>query len=176
MKLASRQILQPVEIAGQYINGYHCIAVGANCLGDNQDALYLATDMKSFNNTLNSTMLHVIVGLNHNSTGKSVYSNIALYVEGALGPDGLASVNNFAYQNSAMQWSPAVENANLAFVVTVSFDCSGDPTCINAAKAGVKNGQAVGYAERAYLETATKTGPSIAEIVPATLLVFVSEN
>eukprot|EP00042_Codosiga_hollandica_P022006 m.79065 g.79065 ORF g.79065 m.79065 type:complete len:163 (+) comp50620_c0_seq1:112-600(+) len=159
-----------MERGGQYISGYHCIATKSDCVGDNQDALYME---KSHYAHLGGKDIHVIVGLNHNATGKAVYSNIALYLPGATGvPTAAAVLENSQYAGSADSWAPNLDNVDKAYVVTIEQHCPPDsPYCIDASKAGASADEAT-YIARAYLEEATRTGPSPAEILPPTFLHF----
>ncbi|HOO53820.1 MAG TPA: hypothetical protein PLX30_06225 [Methanothrix sp.] len=109
----------------------------------------------------------IVYGVNHVATGKSTYSNFALY--GADVWNGVGMITDVDFTGSAEEYLPDNPNAKYLYVYKVARNCEGDPHCYELPYGmggyGIDLDQPLFIAWRMYLEEATKTGPSYSEIV-----------
>lgn len=110
----------------------------------------------------------IVYGVNHVATGKATYSNFAVY--GADGWNGLKAITDKDFNGSAEEYLPDDPNAKYLYVYKIARNCSkGDQYCYEVPYGmgpyGIELNQPLFIFWRAYLEKATKTGPSYSEIV-----------
>jgi len=109
----------------------------------------------------------IVYGVNHVATGKSTYSNFALY--GADVWNGVGMITDVDFTGSAEEYLPDNPDAKYLYVYKISRNCEGDPHCYEVPYGmggyGIDLDQPLFIAWRMYLEETTKTGPSYSEIV-----------
>jgi len=169
--------------------GIDAIQRGIDAVGPSNDAMYLWTanqDVSSptppfFDTTQyydflrdppitlgNSTGEFIIVyGVNHVATGKATYASFTLY--GADVWNGVGTVTDADFIGTAEEYLPDNPDAKYLYVYKIARDCEGEPNCFELPSGmgsyGIEPDQPLFIAWRAYLEGATKTGPSYSEIV-----------
>lgn len=137
-----------------YDNGDDCLRACAECRGDNRDTVYRLVNFGEVG--LNEVLL--VVGVNHNRTGKSTYTNFTVY--DADQELGLDSVDVY---NTAQQW-------NLTIISRRDIDLPEDVRNMNPRVIVLPDGvKRVYVAERAYVQTLGSPNISAA---PDTLLPF----
>ena len=147
--------------APNFENGYDCMDQGIRCSGDNQDTLYPNSGKairrsKICTNTFgrfcpitrrttlqeDGSDFFLVTGVNHNATGRALYSNIAMY-----NVDRLESVGSFnsmpidlsadSYVDSAKKYMGNRSIAKYLFAVKVTRKCGEDETfCLELPKSG----------------------------------------
>ncbi|MDD4651133.1 MAG: hypothetical protein PHQ34_02775 [Methanothrix sp.] len=109
----------------------------------------------------------IIYGVNHIATGKAAYSSATIY--GAAGWNGVGAIHDASFNGTAQEYLPDNPNAKYLYVYKIARNCSGDPNCFvvptGPGAYGIAPNQPLMIFWRAYLENATKTGPSYSEIV-----------
>lgn len=109
----------------------------------------------------------IVYGVNHVATGKATYQNFVPY--GADIWNGVGMVTDLDFNGTAQEYLPDNPNAKYLYVYKVARHSQGDPHCYevpyNAKGYGIDLDQPIMIGWRAYLEKATKTGPSYSEIV-----------
>jgi hypothetical protein len=110
----------------------------------------------------------IVYGVNHVATGKATYSNFAIY--GADVWNGVKAITDKDFNGSAKEYLPDDPNAKYLYVYKLARNCSaGDQYCYEVpygvGSHGIELDQPLFIGWRAYLEKATKTGPSYSEIV-----------
>jgi len=109
----------------------------------------------------------IVYGVNHVATGKSTYSNFALY--GADAWNGVGMITDVDFTGSAEEYLPDNPDAKYLYVYKIARNCEGDPHCYELPYGmggyGIDLDQPLFIAWRMYLEEPTKTGPSYSEIV-----------
>jgi hypothetical protein len=152
------------------LEGWVAYASDTNAQGDNRDTIYLKADNFQFKS---DDDFLIIYGLNHDKSGKSIYSNCVLYGLALL--NGVADVYSSLFLNSAVSFfPPGYANAGNYYVYKMARHASypgencvivpystGNP---QGAAYGVDNNQSVFAAFRAYIELATGIGTSYYEI------------
>ena len=109
----------------------------------------------------------IVYGVNHVTTGKAMYSNMAVY--GVDGWNGVRAITDLNLNGTAEAYLPDNPNAKYLYVYKIARSCSGDPNCIEIPTGpgayGIALDQPLFIAWRSYLEKSTMTGPSYSEIV-----------
>ena len=109
----------------------------------------------------------IVYGVNHVATGKAIYQNFGIF--GADVFNGVGAITDLDFNGSAEEYLPDNPNAKYLYVYKVARNCNGDPHCFEVPTGpgayGIALDQPVYIFWRAYLEKATKTGPSYSEIV-----------
>jgi hypothetical protein len=160
------------------LEGIAAYANDTNAQGDNRDTTYLKAGNFQFNS--DSDFL-IIYGLNHDKSGKSIYSNSVLYGLGLL--NGICSVYSSLFLHSADAFFPqGYANAGNYYVYKMARSLSypgencvivpystGNP---NGTAYGIDNNQDVFPAFRAYVERATGIGASYYEIQYDRAIIF----
>lgn len=88
-----------------------CTKIGAGCGGDDQDAAYFSS-LVMFNLTNTSDDFVVIVGMNHNATGKASYNNFVFY-DLKYGM-GIGSISQDNFFGSARKYLPYIDGLNVS--------------------------------------------------------------
>ncbi len=155
--------------------GYDYIQRGVDPLGDARDALYLGAGYLPEFGLANKLTLAddeflMVYGVNHVATGKASYHSVNVYssVEGKV-PVGF--VEDPAFSDTATAYlfdDPAA--AKQMYALKVSRNCGQDPNCVqlginNCSKLAIGPNTVLGVFVRAYLESATKVGPALTEIL-----------
>jgi hypothetical protein len=154
--------------------GWDCIAGNGTCAGDNHDALYSIEGSRIAVQDLQDFV--IVVGVNHQKTGKTLYSNHTVYdpktitgivsvadpkltTESALYHAGVTSpgdIRNKLYQN--------------LYAYIISYDCAGKQFCVeipaptDANPIGLAPGSPFIMAGRDYVEPRSGVRPDPNEI------------
>ena len=115
--------------------------------------------------------LIVVFGVNHEKTGKSVYSNVSCY--GADYYNGFGGITNFMYECTALEYLPDLdpELAGMFYVYKFARTDPGDGATyavnqdVNHDYTGLDYGAEVFMAYRSYIDLPTTVGTIIGEIV-----------
>ncbi len=104
-------------------------------------------------------------GVNHERTGKAVYSNVALY--GAEHGVGIGSLHSGEMPGSAARYLPGHPQVDDLYTFKVDRTCNGEPYCqeIPTECPGFPVWELGAIAFRAYVEEATQNGPDPAELL-----------
>lgn len=109
----------------------------------------------------------IVYGVNHVATGKATYENFGIF--GADVWNGVGAITDMDFNGTAEAYLPNDPNAKYLYVYKVARHSNGDQHCFEVAYGpggyGIRPNQPVFIFWRAYLEKATKTGPSYSEIV-----------
>ena len=166
--------------------GYNCIENTQNCLGDNRDTPYIPPSFNPANPgliddmVLNQGEFFVAYGVNHTTTKKAVYSNIAVLgwnhkASPAVIDDSQMPGSARAYLGSSMD--AATEDMLYAWKIARPAGCTpGDtPFCReidDSCTGGVAMDEPMAIVFRAYLESSTKVGAAYGEIIIDRVLKF----
>lgn len=149
-------------------DAFQSLQTNEDMIGESRDTTYLRTgsECEFFLGDDPGDFL-IVYGVNHNMSGKSIYSNFIAY--GAQYLNGVASVNNFQYQGSAAQYIPGHKLEKYLYAWKISRNAGGDEYCLEVPTGpegyGVPLSDKLFIGFRSYIETATKTGPSYGEII-----------
>lgn len=109
----------------------------------------------------------IIYGVNHVATGKATYENFAPYASDSI--KGVGMVSDSDFNGTAEEYIPDNPNAKYLYVYKIARHANGDPHCFELPTGpgayGIRADEPLFIFWRAYLEKATKTGPSYSEIV-----------
>lgn len=156
--------------------GWDCISGKANCNGDNHDARYSSDITKPFKpKKLQDAIL--VVGVNHQKTGKALYINHSVYDIEKLA--GIASVNDTQFTVSSALYHAGYSLANKAktqqyqylYAYLISYDCAGLKYCLTIPQptddnpVGLEPGEPFHVVGRAYVDPRSGVRPSLKEIV-----------
>ncbi|MCA9639561.1 MAG: hypothetical protein KC492_02675, partial [Myxococcales bacterium] len=149
-----------------------CIAGTRSCAGDNPDALYPSSGPLRFEAALqpNANTFYVAFGVNHEASGKVLYSNLSVYgVEHLVGVKSVASPE---MPGSAQDYLPNDAQANELFAWKIARSCGGAAHCMEVPTGcpGVDTNAFATITFRAYLDPVTKTGPAANELLPERIL------
>lgn len=149
-----------------------CIAGTATCAGDNRDTTYPGTNPRVL--FANDDDFYVVYGVNHQVSGKTVYSNASVYAAEKL--VGLKSVASNEYPGSAKEYLPADAQTPKLYAWKIARRCNGEAYCMEVPKGacptGIENGKLGTITFRTYLEPSTKTAPLPSTLVADRVLVF----
>lgn len=154
--------------------GNQAIADRKNVLGETRDTLYTKTDSFQFF----EDDLIVVFGVNHQKTGKSVYSNVSCY--GAEYYNGLGGITNLDYEASAREYLPDVdpELADKFYIwkfARQDLENGGTyvvDTDVNYDYTGINYGDEAFMGFRSYIDKETLVGTVIDEIVRDQAVLF----
>lgn len=145
--------------------GFDAIQRGVDVIGENRDTTYLRSE--NFTLADDPDDFLIVYGINHEATGKVIYSNFGVY--GAEGVNGVGAVSNAEFAGTAEAYLPGNPMAKYLYVWKVSRCCDRESNCLTVpwgVKAyGVDLDKAGFVVFRAYVEPETKVGPSWSEIV-----------
>jgi hypothetical protein len=150
--------------------GRTCIERGLFCLGDNPDTLYgpsLPTWLSD-----NPEDFLIVVGINHEATGKTRYTNLGVYHTKRL--MGIGAVTGNAVAGSADRYLPNHPARQYLYAYKFARDCQGEPFClpVPAGELGVPLDDVLNFIERPYLEPPTDTGPLPSQLIAPQVLHF----
>ncbi len=149
-------------------DAFQSIQTNKDMIGESRDTTYLRTDIESeFYLTDDPGDFLIVYGVNHNMTGKSIYSNFITY--GAQYLNGVASVNNLQYQGSALRFLPGNKNAKYLYAWKICRNANGEEYCTEVPVGpdgyGVPLSDKLFIGFRSYIEPEKETGPSYGEII-----------
>lgn len=133
-------------------------------LGPSIDSLYLHTEKDL--GTLGPNDFFIVYGVNHEQTGKAMYTNVTMY--GRTKQCALNQVPDANLLGSAAQYVPAgFADANKLYAYKIARHCGGDKNCLEVPYGcpGMAADETAYIIWRNYLEKATKTGADPAEVV-----------
>lgn len=149
-------------------DGYDGLQTGTDVLGPTRDALYLRT-RPDFTLLDSPDDFVIVYGVNHQRTGKALYSNFVLYIseDAKMGIGGENSPN---FPGSALPYLPGREDADSFYVWKISRRCTGEPNCLTVAmdscpRLALDDSTECWVGFRVYAEPATKVGPAFTEVV-----------
>ena len=161
--------------------GYDYIQQGIDPWGDGRDCFYVvagyAPEMGSNDEiTLADDEFLVIYGPNHVATGKATYMNINVY-DGKESKLSIGSLDDRDFKNTARDYLPDEQSADLLFAYKVSRNCNGEPNCMplsagDCPRLKINSGTVLGIGTRTYLEPATKVGPAMQEMLYGRVIKF----
>ncbi|TGD76079.1 hypothetical protein E4634_00575 [Mangrovimicrobium sediminis] len=168
--------------------GWDCLRDYLPCAYDNQDALYYR--FNTFPTILNMTSdagnFWYIAGVNHQRTGKALYTNHAVYfvqiAGGVSSIDDSDSIGSAAFYAQAFAGGLEIGDFDDFYVFRIARDCAIDELeagfCIEVPYPS--QGQPIGVEDdddiypviRFYVDSQSGVGPALSEIVPPVLLVY----
>jgi hypothetical protein len=156
--------------------GWDCISEISECTGDNYDVLY-SHDVATFVRVKDLQDFIIVVGVNHQATGKAAYINFAVYdtkklasIVSVADPD-LTSQSALYHAGIANPRDPRVRAYKGLYAYMFAYDCAGKSYCARippptaSNPVGLKPGAPFFVLGRSYLEPHTLVRPSDAEVV-----------
>jgi len=150
--------------------GYIGIFRDVDLLAEDRDTTYLRTE---FFQLAGDDDFVIVYGINHEETGKAIYSNFSFYGVDLL--NGIAGTSSLEYANSAADYfPPGYENAKYYYVYKIARRAQdGEPCVVVPYSTGNPSGKAFGVdnnkdafiAFRAYIDVNTQVGPSLFELI-----------
>lgn len=145
------------------LEGYDSLQRESDALGDNRDAFYL----RNGDYLLSDDDFVIVYGVNHQATGKVVYTNIAVYGTEAL--NGVVAVTDADIAGSANSYLPGNPNAGLFYVWKFARHCNGEVGCTEipycCGGLGIPADVPIRIGYRTYVEPGTGIGPTCTEIL-----------
>lgn len=162
-------------------DNYNAILRDFNVYGDNRDAVYFKTE--DFKLTSDDDFV-IVYGINHERTGKAIYSNASFY--GAQLFNGVAGAfSTVQFPDTALEFFPkGHENAKYYYVYKMARKADEDNVVIipystgnPLGKAyGVDNNQDVRIVFRVYLDQIAMVGPYIFDIIWDRAILFTKKH
>lgn len=162
-------------------DNYNAILRDFNVYGDNRDAVYFKTD--DFQLTSDDDFL-IIYGINHERTGKAIYSNASFYgVELFNGVAGAFSTVQFP--DTAAEYFPeGYENAGFYYVYKMARKADEDNIVIIPYSTGNPRGKAYGVDNnkdvrivfRVYLDKTAMVGPYVFDVIWNRAILFTKKG
>jgi hypothetical protein len=151
-------------------SGLTCLERRTPCFGDNSDTVYSAS-LPTWLSDDPSDFL-IVVGVQHEATGKASYMNVAVYNTPRL--MGVAAVTGSDLLSSAERYLPHHPDSRYLYAYKFARHCQGEPYClaVPTGPQGVALDTLLNFIERPYLEPVTHTGPLASQIVPPQVLHF----
>lgn len=157
--------------------GWDCISELSECTGDNFDVLY-SHDVATFVRVKDLQDFIIVVGVNHQASGKAAYINSAVYDTKKLASivsvtdADLTSQSALYHAGVTNPRDPRVRTYRGLYAYMFSYDCAGKqycaaippPTASNPV--GLRPGAPFFVLGRSYLEPHTLVRPSDTEVVP----------
>jgi hypothetical protein len=154
--------------------GWDCITGESVCNGDNHDARY-STDLTIPFKPKNLSDAILIVGVNHQLTGKAVYQNHSVYeLEKFAGivsvDDRSMTLSSALYHAGFFREAKRLEYKNL-YAYLISYDCNGIKFCVTIPAptddnpVGLEPGTPFYLIGRSYVEPSTGVRPAIDELI-----------
>ena len=145
------------------LSGRRCIERGTLCLGDNADTTYIASIPTWLSDRPQDFL--IVVGVNHQATGKASYMNLAVYHVKRL--MGIGAVTGDDLAGSADRYLPNHPLRRYLYAYKFARNCQGEADCfpVPTEEIGVPLDDALNFIERPYLELATRTGPLSSQIL-----------
>jgi hypothetical protein len=133
--------------------------------GESRDTVYLRCDTFTLGDDPDE--FAIVYGVNHAATGKATYANCNFY--GEAGWNGVAGIYSTEYTGSAEEYLPGNPMAKYLYVCKFARSCNSEKTCVavptgpKAHGVGLDEPAFIGF--RAYMEPATRVGPSYTELL-----------
>ena len=156
--------------------GWHCISELTECTGDNYDVLY-SHDVSTLIRVRNLQDVLIVVGVNHQATGKAAYGNFAVY-------DSRKRASIVSVPDSDLTVQSALHHAGVTnprdprvllyrglYAYMFSYDCAGRQYCAaippptQSNPVGLQPGAPFFVLGRSYLEPHTLVRPSDTEVI-----------
>lgn len=163
------------------LDGYEAILHDVAVYGDNRDAAYMRTDtfqLKSDDDFL------IIYGVNHEQTGKAMFSNTSFYGVELL--NGVLGVNStILFKNSANEYFPeGYENSHYYYVYKMARKTDEDCIVIIPYSTGNPLGKAFGVDNnkdafigfRVYVDKTSMVGPPLFDIIRDRAILFTKKK
>jgi hypothetical protein len=152
------------------LSGRRCIERGTPCLGDNADTTYIASIPTWLSDQPQDFL--IVVGINHQATGKASYMNLGVYHVKRL--MGIGAVTGDDLAGSAERYLPNHPLGQYLYAYKFARNCQGEADCftVPTEAIGVPLDDALNFIERPYLELATKTGPLPSQLLIPEVLRF----
>lgn len=162
-------------------DNYNAILRDINVYGDNRDAVYFKTE--DFQLTSDDDFV-IVYGINHERTGKAIYSNASFY--GAELFNGVAGAfSTVQFPDTSVQYFPeGYENARYYYVYKMARKADEDNVVIipystgnPLGKAyGVDNNQDARIVFRVYLDKIAMVGPYIFDVIWDRVILFTKKK
>ncbi|MDP4089889.1 MAG: hypothetical protein Q8930_11545 [Bacillota bacterium] len=162
-------------------DNYNAILRDFNVYGDNRDAVYFKTE--DFKLTSDDDFV-IVYGINHERTGKAVYSNASFY--GAELFNGVAGAfSTVQFPDTANEYFPeGYENAGYYYVYKMTRKADGDNVVIIPYSTGNPLGKAYGVDNnedarivfRVYLDKIAMVGPYVFDIIWDRAILFAKKK
>jgi len=157
--------------------GWDCISEISECTGDNYDVLY-SHDVATFVRVKDLQDFIIVVGVNHQQSGKAAYINSTIYDSKkfasivSVDDADLTSQSALYHAGITNPRDPRVRAYKGLYAYMFSYDCAGKqycaaippPTASNPV--GLRPGAPFFVLSRSYLEPHTLVRPSDTEVVP----------
>ena len=144
---------------------YEAVQTETYVAGESRDTIYLRSDTLTLGDDPDE--FAIVYGVNHAATGKATYANCNFY--GEAGWNGVAGIYNTEYAGSAEEYLPGNPLAKYLYICKFARSCGSEKTCVavpTGPKAhGVTLDEPAFIGFRAYMEPATKVGPSYTELL-----------
>lgn len=177
-----RFTLQPQEVSYSSKTGWDCIAGNEQCAGDTFDALY-SRDIERPLTVKNLEDFVIVVGVNHQKTGKATYINHSIYDTKKMA--GIVSVTDPSMTTESALYHAGVTSLDDSrralyqnlYAYAISYDCAGRLFCLAIPAPTPENpvglipGAPFIVVGRAYADPHTMVRPSIDEIVHHQVLI-----
>jgi hypothetical protein len=144
---------------------YEAVQTETYVAGESRDTVYLRCDTLTLGDDPDE--FAIVYGVNHAATGKATYANCNFY--GEAGWNGVTGIYNTEYAGSAEEYLPGNPLAKYLYVCKFARSCGSEQTCVavptgpKAHGVGLDEPAFIGF--RAYMEPATKVGPSYTELL-----------
>gem|GEM_PF-441158 len=153
------------------LEGLQAIEIGVNTLGEVRDTIYLLSESFVFN----QDDFIAVFGVNHTKTHKATYCNVSCY--GAEYFNGFGGIADQEYEGTASEYLPDSALADNYYVWKFARGPMDEhtfvvPPDLNKDFTGIDYGAEAKIGFRAYMEPATKVGPSPDEIILDQVIVF----
>lgn len=162
-------------------DNYNAILRDFNVYGDNRDAVYFKTEI--FQLTSDDDFV-IVYGINHERTGKAIYSNASFY--GAELFNGAAGAfSTVQFPDTAFEFFPeGYENAGFYYVYKMARKADEDNTVIIPYSTGNPLGKAYGVDNnqdafitfRVYLDKIAMVGPYVFDIIWDRVILFTKKK
>jgi hypothetical protein len=144
---------------------YDAVQTETYVAGESRDTVYLRCDTFTLGDDPDE--FAIVYGVNHAATGKATYANCNFY--GEAGWNGVTGVYSTEYTGSAEEYLPGNPLAKYLYVCKFARSCNSEKTCVvvpTGPKAhGVELDEPAFIGFRAYMEPATRVGPSYTELL-----------
>jgi hypothetical protein len=156
--------------------GWDCISELSPCTGDNFDCLY-SHDVTTLVRVKSLRDFVIIVGVNHQQTGKAAYMNFAVYDSRKLASIVGVTDSDLTLQSALFHagitnpGDPRVKLYRNLYAYMFSYDCAGKQYCVAIPRptasnpVGLPPGAPFFVLGRSYMEPHTLVRPSGAEII-----------
>lgn len=177
----SKNYADQYDFAAQTVNyvskvGWDCIAGTDKCAGDNHDALY-STDVSGSVKVKTLSDFVLVVGVNHQKTGKALYLNHTVYdvakMAGIVSVDDLRLTTQSALYHAGIKnpRDPRISKYKNLYAYVISYRCGNTKHCLAIPAptpeepVGLNPGDTFFVMGRSYVEPTTGVRPMPEEII-----------